>query len=460
MIHPTPSPTPKRNLKRKALLGAGLIAGITAGTLGLTTGTSGAIVGGEAAAPNANPWQVSLQVGGGHSCGGSIVSPTVIVTAAHCTEGISANELSIRAGVTDINSTDGQDREVSKIINHPSYQGGAADIAMLVLSEPLDLSGNVSAVPLATKADVDQATTATTSGWGDLSETDATPVSELREAEVPLVDDASCSAQLGIDPGQETCAGGTGTDSCYGDSGGPLVITTADGSTKLAGVVSWGEECGGNTPGVYAEVPAFSDWIADQVTGDGAAGADSDDGGSNDDESDTEDDGFEIDFDDDLTDDLADDEDTTSEDNPGLGDIDMDALWDELDQMTNAEFDAFINSLSEADFEALFGQYDDVEDAEVDADVDVDVDDDTSDLTDIDAMTDAEFNDYINGLTDEEFDTLLAEWAAEVAVHDDEGERDDLEEFEGGFEGEFDPSTDDEFDGEFDAEFDCPELVG
>jgi len=77
---------------------------------------------------------------------------------------------------------------------------------------------------------------------------------------VPLVDDATCNAQLGTDADGEVCAGGTGTDSCYGDSGGPLVVQTPDGP-KLAGVVSWGDECGGATPGVYAEVPNYVDFL-------------------------------------------------------------------------------------------------------------------------------------------------------------------------------------------------------
>ncbi|MEQ1874935.1 MAG: trypsin-like serine protease, partial [Ilumatobacteraceae bacterium] len=64
-----------------------------------------------------------------------------------------------------------------------------------------------------------------------------------------------------FDPDTETCAGGTGADSCYGDSGGPLVVMAADGTARLVGVVSWGIECGGASPGVYADVAGLNSWI-------------------------------------------------------------------------------------------------------------------------------------------------------------------------------------------------------
>jgi len=98
------------------------------------------------------------------------------------------------------------------------------------------------------------------------SESDEAGSNQLLEATVPLVSDAAC-AFLGIDAATEACAGGTGTDSCYGDSGGPLTIIGADGTPKLAGVVSWGEECGGTAPGVYADVPGLAGFINQAANG-------------------------------------------------------------------------------------------------------------------------------------------------------------------------------------------------
>ena len=248
----------KKNPLRKALIG--LVA--AAGMIGGVAGGAGAIVNGTESAPEARPYQVSLQSGGEHYCGGTIVDATTIITAAHCLEGESASTTTIRAGVTDLNSNAGQTVKVASMTSHPSYaSNGLADIAVIKLATPLELGNRVQAIPLATDADVSNATTGTVSGWGAVSE-NGDGSSALLEVQVPLVTDASCGSSLGTDGPTELCAGGTGTDSCYGDSGGPLVVNS-DRGPVLAGVVSWGEECGGATPGVYADVPGLTNWIQD-----------------------------------------------------------------------------------------------------------------------------------------------------------------------------------------------------
>jgi secreted trypsin-like serine protease len=144
---------------------------------------------------------------------------------------------------------------------------------MLVLSSPLDLGARVEAIGTASPTELAGATNATITGWGATSERDEIGSEALLRAEVPIVADRACSGQLDgerIDADAEVCAGGTGTDSCYGNSGDPLVITGEDGAPKLAGVVSWGIECGSSSPGVYWEVPAFTEWIETRVTDPGA----------------------------------------------------------------------------------------------------------------------------------------------------------------------------------------------
>ena len=245
-----------------------IAAGVTLSTIGLATGgfsgSASAIIDGADTSVADNPWQVALTSPDGEQfCGGSLVSERVVVTAAHCTQGTPGDEIAIRAGTTDLDSDDGQTREVTRVIEHPKYVEGVGDIAMLVIDSPFDSSPNIAAIPIATADQVATATTARVTGWGVTDAQGEDSPSVLQSTDVPLIADADCSlVEAGND--DELCAGGQGPDSCFGDSGGPLTIAT-DGGRALAGVVSWGEECGDDNGGVYAEVPTFATWIAERI---------------------------------------------------------------------------------------------------------------------------------------------------------------------------------------------------
>ncbi len=260
--------SPATGRLRRVLTAALVVLTMVGGGVGLVgVGGASAVVGGAPVGTDGAPWQVSLQDAHGHYCGGTVISDRLVVTAAHCTEGSQPASITVRAGVTDWTDASGQDRVVEKVFEHPEYfVSGGADVAVLVLAEPLNLGGQVQAIELAAAGDAAAAHTAVTTGWGATSEADEAGSQTLLAAEVPVVSDEECAASLADhddwhDAATEVCAGGTGTDSCYGDSGGPLVVQGADGSPKLLGVVSWGIECGGAAPGVYAEVPGVSDFV-------------------------------------------------------------------------------------------------------------------------------------------------------------------------------------------------------
>lgn len=110
----------------------------------------GLIVGGEQTTIERFPWIVSLQALGAHFCGGSIISTTRILSAAHCTVGRQATSLSIRAGSTN-NLAGGQLIGVSQVFNHPQYNPSTIDndICVVVISSPLNLApAGVAIVPL------------------------------------------------------------------------------------------------------------------------------------------------------------------------------------------------------------------------------------------------------------------------------------------------------------------------
>lgn len=239
---------------------------VGASTLGVVaSGPAGAIIQGEETTVAENPWQVALTADDiGQYCGGSLISDRVVLTAGHCVILTPASEITVRAGVTDLATSDGQSRGVTAVVEHAPYETlGVGDLAMLVLDEPFDPSELISTLPLATADEEASATTARLTGWG-LTDQDLNYHIEnvLRVTDLPLVSDAECTLDITHDG--ELCAGGAGANACYGDSGGPLTIET-DRGRALVGVASWGDDCDGTIPGAYAEVTKYLDWVNERV---------------------------------------------------------------------------------------------------------------------------------------------------------------------------------------------------
>ena len=104
-----------------------------------TTITVSRIVGGESATPGAWTWAVSLHIDDKSLCGGSILSSSWILTAAHCVDRYPL-KITVYAGST-MRLTGSQTRVVSRFIMHPSYQAETFqnDIALLQISPPLNM---------------------------------------------------------------------------------------------------------------------------------------------------------------------------------------------------------------------------------------------------------------------------------------------------------------------------------
>jgi secreted trypsin-like serine protease len=242
------------------------------------------IVGGRDAQAGEVPWQVALVANGATNnyqaqfCGGTVIDPIWILTAAHCLQGTNSQDVKIVAGVVSLTQDSGQERTVTQIIIHPNYNADTSenDIALLRLSSPLDMTDpNVRAVRYATPADADAGLTdagvmATISGWGNQSSTGQVTTPILQVAQVPIVSnqDANIAYQGAIT--EVMLAAGFleegGVDTCQGDSGGPLVVEDGAGNWIVAGVVSFGEGCAlPDFPGIYTRVSMFADWIAQNV---------------------------------------------------------------------------------------------------------------------------------------------------------------------------------------------------
>ncbi|XP_029922221.1 transmembrane protease serine 2-like [Myripristis murdjan] len=214
-----------------------------------------------------SPWQVSLQVEGSHRCGGAIITPYWIVTAAHCVAGDSNPEdWTVYAGIMDsLGTLFNPARSVSRIVVHKDYSSLTLrnDIALMKLSNPLDFtaSGNIAPVCLPNvELNISVPQRCWTSGFQIIDSGSL----HLKEAEVSLVDRADCNTSYnGRITEDMLCAGATeaGVDVCHGDSGGPLVSQKA-GVWWLIGDSSWGDQCTvRNKPGVYGNVTYFLSWI-------------------------------------------------------------------------------------------------------------------------------------------------------------------------------------------------------
>ncbi|OOX42337.1 serine protease [Vibrio parahaemolyticus] len=233
------------------------------------------IIGGEPA--NTSDWKfiASLVRKGqptsiGHFCGGSFLGGKYVLTAAHCVEGLNADDLDIVLGLYDQNrESQAQRIAVNNIYSHTAYNSHTTnnDIALIELEHSVDSA----TIDLATPEVLDSVRVGDklhVAGWGNTSTTDRVYPTVLQQVDLEYVDRATCQNLSGnysniSDDG--ICAGyyWGGKDSCQGDSGGPLIVDY-NGINKLLGVVSWGDGCAQpNAYGVYANVAHFqhNGWI-------------------------------------------------------------------------------------------------------------------------------------------------------------------------------------------------------
>ncbi|XP_051696734.2 kallikrein-2 isoform X1 [Oryctolagus cuniculus] len=233
------------------------------------------IIGGWACDKHSQPWHVAVNRGGLTACGGVLVHPQWVLTAAHCF----SNNTQVWLGLDRL-LEDGAEAtlaQVARSFPHPLYnlsllgsanltagEDNSHDLMLLRLAEPARLSGAVQVLGLPTR-DPQEGSTCIASGWGSIK-----PEKFLRPRSLQCVD-------LRLLPSDECrnvysekvtefmlCAGHLegGKDTCKGDSGGPLVC---DG--VLQGLTSWGGiPCArARQPALYTKLVRYRKWIEDTM---------------------------------------------------------------------------------------------------------------------------------------------------------------------------------------------------
>jgi len=248
-----------------SLLAVHAIACVDAGPGSDAVGTASQdVVGGRNAPSGKWPDVVALMFDDVAECTGTLVAPSVVLTADHCRKSFGTVEAIV--GTSNLDGQEGERIAVKRQVGYPDGQN-TYDVALFILDHPSTRPPR----PLATgwtRFDIFDGAAVAIVGFGAIDPDGAQYISQLQEAE-SIVTDADCSndgvgCHTSIRPDGELGAGGDGIDSCKGDSGGPLYLLASYG-TFLAGVTSRGYE-NVTTPvcsqgGIYTRPDRLVEWI-------------------------------------------------------------------------------------------------------------------------------------------------------------------------------------------------------
>ncbi|XP_045768192.1 trypsin CFT-1-like [Maniola jurtina] len=244
------------------------------------------VVGGTPVPIERYPFMVNMQVTWREGifasvCGGSLITRTAVLSAAHCyiIELPDINQWRARLG-SESDQVGGVQHAVARFIIHPNYVHITltSDVAIVRLAIPAMLSNRIQVARIAgPNYPLPDNLRVYVVGWGDRHHEEHEGSEFLLHTDVRVINHEICTeryAELKTQPGYEfhpdvtpamLCTGHLdvgGQDACQGDSGGPVV----HGGDIVVGITSWGYECAHpRYPGVSARVPSYTEWIVENA---------------------------------------------------------------------------------------------------------------------------------------------------------------------------------------------------
>ncbi|XP_039444677.1 collagenase-like [Culex pipiens pallens] len=236
----------------------------------------GKVINGKTAETGQFPWQVSIRAALDRSvtvCGGSLIAPQWILTAAHCAKDYTGFQIGFGSNLLNVPRLTMS--AVSKIV-HPEFDPVRLnnDVAVIKLPSPVPFSWEISPIqlpPLSYASKTFQNAAGVVSGFGRTSDASQSISALLKYETLRIISNAECSTVYGssVIRNSTMCAVGwerTNQNVCQGDSGGPLVIEE-NGTYLQIGVVSFvsNRGCSTGDPSGYIRTASYLEWIAQQT---------------------------------------------------------------------------------------------------------------------------------------------------------------------------------------------------